>query len=426
MCASLYIALLVDKLDEYTYDFDIADLQYAVKHLGRGVVRITFVGYNQKLPMLIECVCTTFRTLDVTKLQDRFDIMKNRQLRLLRNYTKNSSYSHCLSSLDCMIRSETFQKHVTIAAAEKCQLADVHKWKEQFFGGFFMEGFAHGNLTAEETKALGGQVEKWLDYGVVNPEDWQRGRVWRQPQGESVVWQMKHPNKDDPTSSVVNRYQYKEVEENLLETTTLCVGRLFGHISSPSCFAQLRTKEQLGYQVWSRTAVNLGVLDFQVIIQGTADCVKIDTSVEKWLTQVRGEIDKMTADEFNGQRDGLVKDILKRPTNLSELSAIYWREIDGERYHFHRKFAMAETMKKVTKEMLLEFVDTYLVPGAPKRSKLSYRVHKTPADDKIFEQPIENLTKPVMEGFETVEKFQGGGQTGSLSATSIQDSVREH
>jgi insulysin len=81
--ARLFADLIRDALEEYSYDAELAGLQYNVSLDSRGLV-IEVSGYNDKLPVLLEQVLMTMRDLEIR--DDRFDIIKERLTRGYRNW----------------------------------------------------------------------------------------------------------------------------------------------------------------------------------------------------------------------------------------------------------------------------------------------------------------------------------------------------
>ncbi|KAK7928684.1 insulin-degrading enzyme [Apiospora marii] len=82
--AKLYTDLVRDAL-EYSYDADLAGLQYNVTLDSRGLF-VEVLGYNDKLPVLLEQVLITMRDLEIRDA--RFDIVKERLSRITVEATR--------------------------------------------------------------------------------------------------------------------------------------------------------------------------------------------------------------------------------------------------------------------------------------------------------------------------------------------------
>ncbi|PNP56798.1 hypothetical protein FNYG_15335 [Fusarium nygamai] len=62
--ARLFLDLVHDALEMYSYDAELAGLQYKVRLDSRGLF-LDVSGYNDKLPMLLDQIVTTMRDLDI-------------------------------------------------------------------------------------------------------------------------------------------------------------------------------------------------------------------------------------------------------------------------------------------------------------------------------------------------------------------------
>jgi insulysin len=88
--AKLYTDLVRDAL-EYSYDADLAGLQYNVTLDSRGLF-VEVLGYNDKLPVLLEQVLITMRDLEIRDA--RFDIVKERLSRGYKNWELQQPFTH--------------------------------------------------------------------------------------------------------------------------------------------------------------------------------------------------------------------------------------------------------------------------------------------------------------------------------------------
>ncbi|KAF6525368.1 hypothetical protein HZS61_011163 [Fusarium oxysporum f. sp. conglutinans] len=68
--ARLFLDLVRDALEMYSYDAELAGLQYKVSLDSRGLF-LDVTGYNDKLPVLLDQIFTTMRDLDIKKYPQR-------------------------------------------------------------------------------------------------------------------------------------------------------------------------------------------------------------------------------------------------------------------------------------------------------------------------------------------------------------------
>ena len=87
----MYIGLLNDQLNEYSYDANVAGLGYSLDGVSDGLL-LAVNGYNDKLDVLLRKVAHAMRHLVVKK--ERFDVLKDALTRQLRNWRLNEPSDH--------------------------------------------------------------------------------------------------------------------------------------------------------------------------------------------------------------------------------------------------------------------------------------------------------------------------------------------
>ena len=92
MCR-LYIGLVVDHLNEFSYDADVAGLGYSLSMDADGLF-LSAYGFNDKLHLLLTKLVHGMRHLVVK--QERFEVVKDSLLRQLQNWKLNAPYDHAM------------------------------------------------------------------------------------------------------------------------------------------------------------------------------------------------------------------------------------------------------------------------------------------------------------------------------------------
>ena len=72
----------------------------------------------------------------------------------------------------------------------------------------------------------------------------------------------------------------------------------------------------------------------------------------------------------------MIEKILQKDKNLSQETARHWAEISCSAYEFDRREATAAVLKSIAKQQVVEFMDTFLVPGAPQRKAFCSQVRE--------------------------------------------------
>ncbi|EXK78720.1 insulysin [Fusarium oxysporum f. sp. raphani 54005] len=109
--ARLFLDLVCDALEMYSYDAELAGLRYKVSLDSRGLF-LDVSGYNDKLPVLLDQIVTIMRNLDIKKYRLR-----------LRGAG---------------------------SGAFECHLEGIRLFQKQMLGQVFIEVYVHGNMYKED------------------------------------------------------------------------------------------------------------------------------------------------------------------------------------------------------------------------------------------------------------------------------------
>jgi len=148
---------------------------------------------------------------------------------------------------------------------------------------------------------------------------------------------------------------------------------LFSQIINESCYNQLRTKEQLGYIVFSGVRRSNGAQGLRVIVQSDRHPEYLDTRIESFLTGLRTVLDTMQEEEFSQHVEALAIKRLEKPKKLSVRNGRYWSEILSQHYNFNRDEVEVACLRALSKKDIIEFYEDHVAAG-PGRKKLSCHV----------------------------------------------------
>jgi insulysin len=93
MLTVMYISLVDDHLNEFSYDADVAGLGYSLSRNTDGLFLAAY-GFNDKLHVLLAKLVHEMRN-HVVK-QERFDVIKEALVRHLQNWKLNPPYEHAM------------------------------------------------------------------------------------------------------------------------------------------------------------------------------------------------------------------------------------------------------------------------------------------------------------------------------------------
>lgn len=163
---------------------------------------------------------------------------------------------------------------------------------------------------------------------------------------------------------------------------------LLAQIMNEPCFDQLRTKEQLGYMVFSGLRKQTCMIGLRIIIQSEKSPIYLESRIELFIVKLGSILEEMSIEEFNKHVTALSLQLIEKNKNLQEEVRKTWAHITSKYYDFDQNKRDSENVLKITKEEMIAFYKKFLVSESPKRRKLSIHVESQQVgfnnrDDKI-------------------------------------------
>ena len=157
-------------------------------------------------------------------------------------------------------------------------------------------------------------------------------------------------------------------------------------------FNQLRTLEQLGYNIFCLMRDTFGILGYSITVctQATKFTTEhVDERIEEFIKSLNALLQKMTEEEFSNVKEALIK--LKQcvDIDLKEEVSRNWAEINTREYLFDRLEKEIVAIENVTLDELKKWTKTHTKNGSNFR-KLSIHIVGS-ADKKTDEDASSEL-----------------------------------
>ncbi|MBE3048893.1 insulinase family protein, partial [Candidatus Bathyarchaeota archaeon] len=325
--ARLYTDLVRDALEEYSYDAELAGLDYNVGIDTRGL-SFELSGYNDKLPALLEHVLKTTRELEIK--DERFDIVKERLVRGYGNFELQSSF-HQIGDYLYWLNSERGYVIAEYAAELPSVTAEaLRQFKPQLLGQLHVELYVHGNLYKEDALRMTDMVKSVLGPRPLPRTQWPVKRSLVLPPGANYVY--KKTLKDPANVNHCIEYWLHTGDKG--DPATRARTMFLEQMMHEPAFDQLRTKEQLGYIVFCGMRAFATTYGFRFLVQSERDPEYLESRVDSFIEGFGEALTKMTDEEFENHKRSLVVRLLKKLENLNSETNRHWAQIAGEYYNF--------------------------------------------------------------------------------------------
>jgi insulysin len=387
----LYVSLLKDALTEYSYDADLAGLSYSLDTTVEGMI-LSVEGYNDKAHVLLQKVTEKMRTLEIDP--ERFHLIQDQMDRMYKNFKLEAPHQHAMYYMSYLTQEKLWTQEEKLAELKDLTPADIQAFYPALLARLHIEGLVHGNMAAEDALRAGTIIEEELAPKSLVPSELLSQRSHILPENCKAVYKRDVPDPDNVNSGL----EYYLQIENAASKVSRARIQIMAQIINEPCFNQLRTKEQLGYLVFSGVRKQTGATGLRFILQSERDPVHLESRVENFLeTRMKTYLEEMKPEEYEKQVNSLIQRKLEKDKNLRTETYRYWGQIVSGYYDFEELQDEVEEMRRTTLETMREFFQSSILPSARKAKKLSVHIQSqkvpaisTPPPPKEGEAPVEN------------------------------------
>ena len=360
----MFCELVKDALVEYSYDADIAGLEYDLASSKPGL-EIDVSGYSDKMAVLLEKVLLSMRDLEVKP--DRFRIVKERVLRGYRNWNYQLPYRQVGDYLSWLTKEKGWIKEHLLAELTPLTAEDVANFYPQLLKQMHIEMLCDGNVHKEDAARMTDLIQSTLQPRILPQTQWHTRRNLVLPPGCDYTYQK---TLSDP-ANVNHCIEYYLQVGSLKDREIVAKVLLLGQMTDEFGFDQLRTKEQLGYIVFTGPKMATTTAGYRVIIQSEKPTDYLEQRINAFLASFAEKLRVMPSEEFESHKRSLINKRLEKLKNLTQESSRFWGHIGSEYYDFLRVEHDVAHIKPLTKADMLQFFHYYVHPLSPTRAKLS-------------------------------------------------------
>ncbi|XP_022253443.1 insulin-degrading enzyme-like, partial [Limulus polyphemus] len=345
----LFVQLFEDALNEYAYAAYMAGLTYQLYDTEYSI-NLYIYGYNDKQHILLKTIMEEITHFKVDP--KRFKILKETYIRDLKNFSARPSYKQTSYYTSELLCEKCWTIEEVLGAFDDLTPQKVEEQIRHILSRVHVEALMYGNLTKEHALEMIDIIENSIKESVkwrpLLASQLVLKRQYKLPEGSHFIFEKE--NNIHRTSCIETYYQcsLQNTEQNML-LHLLC------QIFEEPCFNILRTKEQLGYIVFSGIRRSPNEQGLRVLVQSDKSPSYVDTRVEAFLAYMENYLSQMTDEEFKAHKDSVTVHCLERPKNMSEQSDRYWDEISSQQYNFDRENIEVTFLRTLTREDILIF-----------------------------------------------------------------------
>ncbi|XP_013167794.1 PREDICTED: nardilysin-like isoform X2 [Papilio xuthus] len=384
----LWTDVLQQDLKEEVYPANMADLSHSLYVSDKGLT-LKVNGYSQNLHLLVELITREMRSSSSSLTPAMFEAVREVRARNYHNVLiKPNKLSKDLR-MDVLL-DPYISPRDKAAVVHNITIDDLQDFSRRLLSKMYLQVLVQGNMAWHAAIKISENALKNIEWDALAESEFPELRVHQLPLGERKL-RVLSLNPASTNSIVTNYYQ--------AEVTTpkdTAILELLMMLMEEPVFDALRTKEQLGYSVFSMMRYTFGVLGFSVTVNTQVDKFSVqhvDGRVEAFLRKFSRDMRRLSERALAATRTALVQ--LKHTIDyeLKEEVERNWREIVSMEYKFQRLFSEADAIEKIRVGDIKSWVEDHFPSGNKSHfRKLSVQVmgHVSKKDSNITEVELKN------------------------------------
>ncbi|XP_017059647.1 insulin-degrading enzyme isoform X2 [Drosophila ficusphila] len=382
----MMVMLLKDQLNEYLYDAELASLKLSVMGKTCGI-DFTIRGFSDKQVVLLEKLLD--HLFDFSIDEKRFDILKEEYVRSLKNFKAEQPYQHSIYYLALLLTENAWANVELLDAMELVTYDRVLNFAKEFFQRLHTECFIFGNVTKQQATDIAGRVNTRLEATNASKlpilaRQMLKKREYKLLAGDSYLFEKEN---EFHKSSCTQLYLQCGAQT---DHTNIMVN-LVSQVLSEPCYDCLRTKEQLGYIVFSGVRKVNGANGIRIIVQSAKHPSFVEDRIENFLQTYLQVIEDMPLDEFERHKEALAVKKLEKPKTIFQQFSQFYGEIAMQTYHFEREEAEVAILRKISKADFVDYFKKFIAKDGDERRVLSVHIVSQQTDENAVTdaEPVE-------------------------------------
>ncbi|KAK9468790.1 Metalloenzyme, LuxS/M16 peptidase-like protein [Lipomyces arxii] len=382
----MLVELIVDSLNAYAYAANIAGLNYYIGMTSDGIA-IGIDGYNHKMVVLLKKILEKISDFKVET--ERFNVIKEEVKREYKNFDFSIPYHQIGFYTSYLMSEKSFLNEEKLVELDALQPEDVQLFIPHLTKQFDTEILVHGNLVKDDAHTVVKLVDSILKHRPLPSSMEIRQRSLVLPPATKLAYKRQNGDAKNVNSCIEYYCQVGELT-NRRQRVTLA---LLAQIGNEPAFNQLRTKEQLGYVVFSGVRQTRTYMGYRVLIQSEKTTEYLETRIDAFFNKFATLIKEMPEEEYQKHVKSLIIKRKEKLKNLNEETNRYWGNIQSGYYDYFKNIVEVEILPTITKDEVLELFNRYVHPSSASRSKLVVQLQSQCAP------PLPTLTRLLETGF---------------------------
>ncbi len=349
----LFDSCFGDFLDPLAGNARLAGVDFTPETNLEGL-RLSVTGFADSPVRFATAFAEQLRTFEPAP--GRFEAVKEAMLRSLRSYPESEAYIHARDRRDAFTREFSFLPGELLPRATTATWAEVRAFAQKFLAEGKLEVVVHGHLTPDAAVAATRTLA--ATFGA-------------KPAPESALLRRRHltlaPKEDIVDSGLIAGVNSVFLRDYLLpddSPTTRAAAVVLANFFGEPFYAELRTKQQLGYIVASNAGGSLRQRTFSFVVQSSGYAPdelrrRAETFIATLPAALAAVDDKQWATLLAGARSTLEE----KPKSIRDKAELFFASAYSYDGDWERRQAAVNALATLTKEQAATLLTTALAPA---------------------------------------------------------------
>lgn len=346
-----YEAAVREYVNEFAYDALVADLGYSISASLEGV-SVSLFGYTESAQKLLPQLVRALNGFEIGEA--RFNAIKERMVRGWNNARFDDAYAYVRFFTSKTSYRDFFLPAEKAAAGESIELSDVYALRDRLFAEGKIEAIVYGNVTAGKAVEMARQLQDML--GIEPAEELYENRLLALEPGSSLTC------KDVlPTNNSVFRKDY--TVGSATPERRVAASVLANLIQAPY-YSEMRTRQQLGYVVWSFTfnledEIKLGT----VIQSGDYDPIELVGRSDALLASFPDLLRAMPEEAFLKAKAAVRSELETKDKTILEKASRFFKLAYDHGEDWNRRQESLAALEALTMENVVALLEAAIDPA---------------------------------------------------------------
>ncbi|ODV93679.1 hypothetical protein PACTADRAFT_51446 [Pachysolen tannophilus NRRL Y-2460] len=405
---NIFLDLIEDALNDIAYDASIVGLHYGLSATRDGF-SLKVSGYNDKLTVLLEKVLD--HLVDFKPTSHRFEVLKEKCIKAYKNFGYSAPYGQIGHYSTTLLYDNAWLIDEKLKIMQNLKYDDLVTFIPSVMKQLFIETFVHGNFNETDALKISDILQnKFGNIRSLSDSQYLTARSLLIKDQYRYIKELSDPK--DINSCIEYFIQFDEIKD----MQKLALADLVAQVTHEPCFNELRTKEQLGYVVFSGVKKTRTTFGYRILIQSERTTDYLEFRIVEFLQKFRAMLSEMSSEKFNKNVESLIAKKLLKKKNLSEEFSKIWGCITSGFYDFDFNEQEVEVLKKLSKNDLLNFYDDYILNFNNQKKLITHL--KSQSALKQSEKKLINIS--ILNHLSKINKYE------SISSNKLEELINSY